>query len=398
MPREARRRGRLLLDKWDNTVPDTIKNIKSQLYTDDADARRNARVTVYSDGEVADARVASRNIFRDTGWEKMDKHDYIDKCKDMMPAADYLQICDTGIVPAWLLATERHIGQKRKNEQKEENVERSRRRAKQHIYNYIRDNSQLDMFCTLTVSPEHSERFNADALGKKLHDYLSHRVSRRGLQYVAVYEYHKHDNALHVHMLCNQSALKLQRAINYRTGKKLSHQDAHGHWHAIYNVSDWQLGFTTAIKCYGNRDAVAHYISKYVSKSEKKIRGRWYMHSHNLTYPEYRYYQCDYAKTEGNVQNIERANLHIKYTTPEQLAKNIDWERMDTAKMYYVSRETQHISAINGTFTLPLDRAPEGQLSSAAGDLDRTSKKKEWYAHSDCAKTQSRTIDAYMRT
>jgi hypothetical protein len=121
------------------------------------------------------------------------------------------------------------------------------------------------------------------------------------------------------------------------------------------------------------------------------------MHSHNLTYPEYRYYQCDYAKIEGNVQNIERANLHIKYTTPEQLAKNIDWERMDAAKMYYVSRETQRKSTINGTFTLPLDRAPEGQLSSAAGDLDRTSKKRKWYAHSDCAKTTHRTIDAYMR-
>ena len=343
-PCQRRRLRRLLLDKGDNIVYTAIKNIKSQLYTDDTAARRNARITVYSDGTVADARVASRNIFRAAGWEKMDKHDYIDKCKDMMPTTDYLQTCDTGNVPAWLLAAERHINQKRKNnEQKEENVERSRRRAKQHIYNYIRDNSQLDMFCTLTVAPSHSERFNADALGKKLHDYLAHRVRRRGLQYVAVYEYHKRDNALHVHMLCNQSALQLRRAVNYRTGKKLSHQDAHGHWHAIYNVSDWKYGFTTAIKCYGPRAAVAHYISKYVSKSEKKIRGRWYMHSHNLTYPTYRYYQCDYAKTKGNVQNIERANLHIKYTTPEQLAKNIDWERMDAAKMCCVSRETQNI-------------------------------------------------------
>ena len=345
-------------------MPTAIKNIKSQLYADDTDARRNARITIYSDGEVADARVTSRNIFRTPGWEKMDKHDYIEKCKDMMPNDDYLKICDTGSVPAWLLATERHINRKQKTDRKNENVERSRRRAKQHIYNYIRDNRKLDMFCTMTIAPEHSERFNPDELGKKLHDYLSHRVSRRGLQYVAVYEYHKHDNALHVHMLCNQSALKLQRAINYRTGKKLSHQDKHGHWHAIYNVSDWHLGFTTAIKCYGNRDAVAHYISKYVSKSEKKIRGRWYMHSHNLTYPTYQYYQCDYAKVEGNVQNIEHANLHIKYTTPEQIAKNIDWERMDTAKMYYVSRETQHIKG-----PLPPSAASSAPLRNA-GNAD----------------------------
>jgi hypothetical protein len=351
-------------------VPTPIENIKSQLYTDDADARRNARITIYSDGEVADARVASRNIFRDTGWERMDKHDYIDKLEDMMPASDYLQICDTGSVPAWLLAKERHINinKKQTNERKEENVERSRRRAKQHIYNYIRDNKQLDTFCTLTVAPSHSERFDADALGKKLHDYLAHRVTRRGLQYVAVYEYHKRDNALHVHMLCNQSALKLQRAINYRNGKKLSHQDQRGRWHAIYNVTDWGLGYTTAIKCYGNRDAVAHYISKYVSKSEKKIRGRWYMHSHNLTYPTYKYFQCDYAKTAGRVRNVEGANLHIKYTTPEQIALHIDTERdlhCDSAKQKYDK----------WYFYFALDRAPEGQLSRAAGDLDRTSKK-----------------------
>lgn len=362
-----------------------IENIKSQLYADDTEARRNARVTVFNDGEVADARVASRNIFRADGWERMDKHDYIDKCKDMMPASDYLQICATGSVPAWLLAAERHINRKQKLDKKNENVERSRRRAKQHIYNYIRDNRQLDMFCTLTVAPEHAERFDADALGKKLHNYLSHRVARRGLQYVAVYEYHKRDNALHVHMLCNQSALQLQRAVNYRTGKKLSHQDKRGHWHAIYNVSDWKFGYTTAIKCYGNRDAVAHYISKYVSKSEKKIRGRWYMHSHNLTYPTYKYFQCDYAKTAGRVRTVEGANLHIKYTTPEQLAKNIDWERTNPTKMCYVSRETQRMKCP----LPPLAASLAPLLNAETGDR---------IAHRGCAKISNETIDAYMRT
>jgi len=322
-------RGNDIVHRGNDIVPDAIQKIKSQLFSDDVAARRNARITIYSDGEIADARVCSRNIFRDDGWAKMDKHDYIEKCKDMMPTDDYLKICATGSVPAWLLATERHINRKQKNVKKNENVEHSRRRAKQHIYNYIRDNRKLDMFCTLTIAPEHAERFDPDELGKKLHDYLAHRVARRGLQYVAVYEYHKRDNALHVHMLCNQSALKLQRAINYKTGKKLSHKDKNGHWHAIYNVSDWRLGFTTAIKCYGNRCAIANYISKYVSKSEKKIRGRWYMHSHNLSYPTYKYFQCDYSKTIGSVQNIKGANLHIKYTTVEQIAKNIDWERTE---------------------------------------------------------------------
>ena len=317
------------MHRRDSIVPEWLKKTKSQLYSDDIAARRNARITIYSDGETADARVASRNIFRADGWQKMDKHDYIEKCENMMPDDDYLKICNTGSVPAWLLATERHINRKQKNVKKNENVERGRRRAKQHIYNYIRDNRKLDMFCTMTIAPEHSERFNPDELGKKLHDYLSHRVSRRGLQYVAVYEYHKHDNALHVHMLCNQSALKLQRAINYKTGKKLSHKDKNGHWHAIYNITDWQLGFTTAIKCYGNRSAIANYITKYVSKSERKIRGRWYMHSHNLSYPTYKYFQCDYQKIIGSVQNIKGANLHIKYTTVEQIAKNIDYERME---------------------------------------------------------------------
>ena len=343
-------------------MPTPIKNIKSQLYTDDADARRNARVTVYSNGEVADARVASRNIFRDTGWEKMNKHDYIDKCKDMMPAQDYLQICDTGIVPAWLLATERHIKQKRKNEQKEENVKRSRRRAIESVYEYIRNNTDLDCFVTLTLA---QERQDVDKLAAHLKEYLGKAVQRSGLKYVAVYEYHHDGKALHVHLLCNKSALQLRRAINYSTGKKLSHQDKHGHWHAIYNVSNWRYGYSTAIKCYGNRIAIAKYVTKYVTKSEKKIRGRWYMHSHNIARPAHQYYQVCYNDVIGRaVTAPPEAHLTIKYTTPEQIALHIDTERdLHCDQKYHLS------------YFYFLDRAPEGQLSSAAGDLDRTSKK-----------------------
>jgi hypothetical protein len=46
--------------------------------------------------------------------------------------------------------------------------------------------------------------------------------------------------------------------------------------HVVYNISDWSLGFSTAIPLYGERAAAVAYVCKYVTKSPQKIGGRWY--------------------------------------------------------------------------------------------------------------------------
>jgi hypothetical protein len=65
------------------------------------------------------------------------------------------------------------------------------------------------------------------------------------------------------------------------------HKDGHGR--TIYNVSDWKYGFTTAMHCYGYRADCVKYITKYISKSESKVCGRWYYSGGDLARPRYEY-------------------------------------------------------------------------------------------------------------
>jgi hypothetical protein len=68
----------------------------------------------------------------------------------------------------------------------------------------------------------------------------------------------------------------------------------------VYNIVDWKLGFTTAIKVYGNRGAVANYIGKYITKGEKKVGGRWYYSGGSLKHPIYKYSRASFGDFIGD--------------------------------------------------------------------------------------------------
>ena len=128
--------------------------------------------------------------------------------------------------------------------------------------------------------------------------------------YVAVFEYHKKTDeqgkhALHIHGVANHSAMKLEES-----GRK--YKDKSGHWHKIYNVKDWKLGFTTAMYMYGNRDQAIKYIGKYVGKSERPVGGRWYMHSHNLSEPTYKYLNVNFLNAPGEAWPCPEARCAFK--------------------------------------------------------------------------------------
>lgn len=325
----------------------------SELFTEE-ELGCNARITVYENGETDDARAYSRNIFLADGWEKK-KRDII----ALLPEETYIAACH-GHIPYQLIS---HKIEMKKADcsaseiarRNAESLKRSRRRAIEAIYEYIRNNDEMDCFCTLTLA---ADREDVDKLAKHLKEFLGKSVQRDNLHYIGVYEYHHDARALHVHLLCNQSALALVRATNAHTGKALSHKDKRGHWHAIYNISNWKFGFSTAMKVYGNRIAIAKYVTKYVTKSERKIRGRWYIHSHNIDRPEHRYYQVCYRDVIGKiVEAPAQAHLHIKYTSPEQIALHIDKERdihekrkRDCSNFYQKFRESieNNIAAANG--------------------------------------------------
>lgn len=177
-----------------------------------------------------------------------------------------------------------------------ENLERSKRRAKSKLVDYILCNP-FDLFCTLTLNGDEIDRTDYNAVIKKLNTYLDNRVRRKGLKYIGVPELHK-KGGIHFHFLCNSEAMNLtdsgtvsckghKKPIKIATADRLKIPVEERQ--TVYNICDWLLGFTTAIKTYGNKMAVANYVGKYITKGSDKVGGRWYYSGGNLKTPVYDY-------------------------------------------------------------------------------------------------------------
>ncbi len=118
---------------------------------------------------------------------------------------------------------------------------RALRRAKIAAFDKICANPDLDTFATFTLSPDAvGDRASWDDCYKRLRDWLTNRVTRRGLKYVIAPERHK-AGGIHFHAIMNAAALRLSPAISPKTGHPLTNHGA-----PLYNVTDWKFGFTSA--------------------------------------------------------------------------------------------------------------------------------------------------------
>lgn len=186
-----------------------------------------------------------------------------------------------------------------------EKVSRSKSRASAKIRDLIYCNN-FDYFVTLTLNGERIERSDYSAVMRKLNSYLANRVRRNGLYYVGVPELHK-KGGFHFHFLMND-ALPLEYSgtvVRPTGGKPVKEKTALyqrfnlADCKKVYNVKDWELGFTTAIRLYGERGAVASYIGKYITKGEK-VGGRWYYSGGPLMRPRYMYSNVDMESFEAD--------------------------------------------------------------------------------------------------
>lgn len=165
------------------------------------------------------------------------------------------------------------------NEIRQMYKERAAHRARVNVFDLAICN-QFDLFCTFTYDPAQFDRTSYDETYGALKTWLSNRVQRRGLKYVAVPEYHRDGEAIHFHMLCNSEAVDLVDSGHRRAGKK------------VYNIPSWTFGFSTAQFITGERsvDFVSKYVSKYMTKSNgRKIGGRYYLSGGDLIRPTYIY-------------------------------------------------------------------------------------------------------------
>lgn len=194
----------------------------------------------------------------------------------------------------------------------ETSLARSRRRALKAVRD-IMDCNDFDWFMTFTLDPEKvADRTNVQEFTKSINRYFDNRVRRRGWKYCAVMEYHKRveDNgkhALHLHACVSGDDVRL-------SDSGVQVKRSNGDVVPIYNVDDWALGFSTAIPTYGNRLALSRYLTKYITKSDDKIGGRWYYSGGALARPLYLYYDTEFNDFAADVEfSKDFADFKVKY-------------------------------------------------------------------------------------
>ena len=273
-----------------------LSNSQLSWVRSDDDISFNSRVKYYrnSSGDLVpyEAMFCNRLAFRQSGFIDTEQQKEIDYRLDYQKAN------------AELFGNSFGDGQRYKSAplSKEELLDCSRRRAKRKIFDYCICN-EFSLFITLTLDKSLIDRSDYSAVIKKLNSFLSNRVNRYGLKYIGVPEYHK-NGGLHFHFATNGKGFKLENSgtvsvegrkkpIKVSTADRLRIplEDRH----TVYNITDWKLGFSTAIYTYGERGALAQYLAKELNKDCQKkmvkngnidkIGGRWYLHGGKLCKP-----------------------------------------------------------------------------------------------------------------
>lgn len=175
----------------------------------------------------------------------------------------------------------RRTAGKRDEEEKEQNPEdkkRAIRRASIRCMDLVACN-RFDWFCTLTIDPEKADRKNYQEITKNFGRWASNAVQRDDLRYIAVPEYHRDGENIHLHMLASDN-LRLTPSGIKQDGKE------------VYNIRNWKWGFTNCKQITGEdaNIACAKYCLKYMRKQEgQKIGGRYYLSGGKLESPTYEY-------------------------------------------------------------------------------------------------------------
>ena len=150
---------------------------------------------------------------------------------------------------------------------------RSVRRARAQIRRLALANS-FEWFVTLTLDQAKVDRYDPSAIMRKVNSWLSNMVRRKGLRYILVPELHK-DGAYHFHGFFAADGLQTVDS---------GHVDKGGH--PVYNLPQWTLGFSTAIRLYGDYHQAVGYTCKYIGKQNgERPMGRWYYSGGDLKEP-----------------------------------------------------------------------------------------------------------------
>ena len=215
----------------------------------------------YPDGTM-DLIAADRAIFRPKGWEAAGRKPTEPKAKKPRTKDD--------------------------SPPKPENQERAARRARAKVRRLALAN-QFRWFVTLTYDPQKVDSLNPEEALRRMGQWCSNQVKRKGLAYVLVPEYHK-SGRVHLHGFFTDVLPTVDSG----------HVDGGGH--KIYNLPTWGYGFTTAIELYGDYHSAVAYVCKYIGK-DGKIGGRWYYSGGALAQPEEEYVDVSAAQVAADYED-----------------------------------------------------------------------------------------------
>lgn len=230
------------------------------------------KITTYPNGAV-DLISAERPVFRREGWE-----------------AAYGSAGERKSSARRCVKDGRPEGQA--------DVPRAVRRAKARVRQIALAND-FDYFVTLTQDPGKVNRYDEKESIRKLSKWCENQVQRYGLRYVVIPERHK-DGAIHYHGFMSWDGDAGDGVVESGTytmkgWKKPRKPRSEGQaktWldggaRVVYNLPRWRLGFSTALKVYGEYGAAVGYVCKYVGKQMEgsKIGGRWYYSGGRLRQP-----------------------------------------------------------------------------------------------------------------
>lgn len=237
----------------------------------------NTKVKVYPSG-YTNTTYCSVDIFRNPDYEKRESE--IDTAPPpVLPPLD----------PTTELYAEHTLQEqeKRRKHHSGEIREDNLKRARERIFDIVLLND-FKYFITGTFAEnEDLDRTDPKEVIKPLLQWFKHQVQRRGLQYVLVAERHK-KNGIHIHALVNDvlplvySGRRLYKGKAWNEDDILKEQKSFERYKKIYNIDNWRFGWSTAIKCDRNKLRLARYVTKYITKEQKKIFGKYYWSSKNI--------------------------------------------------------------------------------------------------------------------
>ena len=277
-----------------DVIPTRETGINPLVPAIDGNVYHTARAQIFPDGS-ATILVADRAVFRAAGWEERGP-------KRRKPLALLIDQMEAEYAEAE--AAGRYLSDGDEVPSDRKNVTRAVRRARARVRTLAMANS-FDYFVTLTLDAAKVDRYDPDAIIRKMVVWLSNRVQRQGLRYILVPERHK-DGAIHFHGFFNNVLNIVDSGTITRPGGKprrprsaadrAAMMAAGGH--VVYNVTDWPFGFSTAIELYGEYTAAVSYVCKYIGKQTEgempeRIGGRWYYSGGELAEPQTHYFDMD---------------------------------------------------------------------------------------------------------